>query len=99
MMKKIEICPLVDNLVLEKNKLYVKFKNGSMEYMAINPKGKKVSGIFSEKQLGFPITEMTKISDLAIHRRDIFKVAARKGVLYDPVLFFIYPFGTGGDRA
>lgn len=98
-MKRYDIYPWLDGATIEKNRLYIKPRKGHIEYAAINPKGKNVTGLLSEKEIGFPLSENMKMDDLKPLQRKIMKAAAKKGAVYDPVLFFIFPFATSGDRA
>lgn len=98
-MKRYDIYPWIDGTTIEKNRLYIKPRKGHIEYAAINPKGKKVTGLLSERDIGFPLSENMNMDDLKPLQRRIMKAAAKKGVVYDPVLFFIFPFATSGDRA
>lgn len=111
-MKKYKVCLLGNNLDFDLNIIYVKPRDGKLEYVLKVPDGGIETGMIFENKLHFKVEKDSTLNYLrhftaAIARevvKDVLfnryaKTRSLKSSLISPVKFFIYPFAVSGDRS
>jgi hypothetical protein len=97
-MQKYKIVLYSEKSVLEDKTLYVKPLNGAIEYLFLDKNGNKTQGRINDKKLFFPVAQDSDLMWIRQHSGNIFTGLRSAGLMSEPVKFFIYPFGTSGDR-